>query len=66
VVRCRATLIHGIPIGSYTTAIPTQKGILEGLTRALKEKLKKNAIVITTDYQVTGTCSCVSNTLATQ
>lgn len=43
---------HGISIGSYTTAIPTQNGILGGLTRALREKLKKNAIVITTDYQL--------------
>ena len=36
----------------YTTAIPTEHGILGGLTKALAEKLKKDAIVITTDYRL--------------
>ena len=50
VTRCPAAIPH--PRCRYTTAIPTEHGILGGLTKALAEKLKKDAIVITTDYRL--------------
>ena len=37
---------------AYTTALPAEGGLLVSFTQALKSKLKKNTVVITTDYQL--------------
>ena len=35
-----------------TTALPTEGGLLEGLTKALQGKLSPESILVTTDYQM--------------